>query len=141
MLKIFSSPKENPYQITPGSFSDLNDRWLNDASLDGQLLLDVYETPHNVFVKAIVAGVKSEDLDITLHNDLLTIKGKIEMNESEKDTDYILQECYFGSFSRSLILPAEVDEKKIKADLENGILTVTLEKIKDKKETKIKIRE
>ena len=141
MFNIFSNRDKHKYQIAPGNSSDLTDRWLDDSVSDGQLLVDVRSTEKQIIVKAAMAGVKPEDLDISLHNDLLTIKGKREEEKKSQDSDYIYQECYWGSFSRSLVLPAEVDSKKIQAFLENGVLTVILEKVGAAKSIKITVKE
>ncbi len=103
--------------------------WVGEKDLEGQLSIDVYQTSKEIVIKSTIAGIKPEDLKISLHNDLLTIKGKREENVSIKEEDYFYKECYFGSFSRSIILPTEVDNHKVDAVLENGILTITLQKI------------
>ncbi len=103
---------------------------------EGQLVLDVYQTDNEIVVKSTLAGVKPEDIDITITNDMLTIKGVREKDEEVKKDDYFYQECYWGVFSRSVILPTEVEEDKVKASLKNGILTIRMpkkEKIKTKK--------
>jgi HSP20 family protein len=141
MFNIFSNRDKSKYQIAPGGSSDLTDRWLDDSASEGQLLVDVYSTDKQIIVKAAMAGVRPEDLDISLHNDLLTIKGKREETKTSRDSDYIYQECYWGSFSRSLVLPYEVDSKKIQAFLENGVLTVILERVGAAKSIKITVKE
>ena len=108
--------------------------------MEGQLLVDVYETSSNIIVKSTISGVKPENLSISLHRDILTIKGKREIDSLIEEADCLLQECYFGSFSRSIILPEEVDNKKMKATLENGVLTIILEKIYKSSQIKIKIK-
>ena len=104
--------------------------WLNyeEPETEGQLSIDVYQTPKTIVVKSTISGVKPENLKISLHGDLLTIKGSREMGVEIKEEDYLYRECYWGAFSRSIILPAEVDSKRVEAELENGILTVTLYK-------------
>src|SRR3989339_6 len=108
---------------------------------DGQLSIDVFQTPDKLIVKSTIAGVKPEDIDISINNDMLTIRGKRDMYEEIKDEDYLYKECYWGSFSRSIILPVEVEADKIEAFLENGVLTVTLPKAKNAKQISIKVRE
>ena len=115
--------------------------WLYGDGDEGQLSIDVYQTNENLIVKSTIAGVKPEDIDISLHNDMLTIRGKREMEEEIKEGDYLYKECFWGAFSRSVILPIEVNPKKIKAFLENGVLTVTLPKIKTAKDVSIKVEE
>lgn len=108
---------------------------------EGQLSIDVYQTPTSIVVKSTIAGVKPGDIDISINNDLLTIRGKREMQESINDEHYLYRECYWGSFSRSVILPVEVESDKIDAYLENGVLTVVLPKAKNAKEVQIKVKE
>lgn len=104
------------------------DDW-QDLEQEGQLVVDVYQTPKNIIIKSTVAGLRTEDLDISLANDMITIRGKRENKEEVKKEDYYYKECYWGSFSRSIILPAEVRADEVKAELENGILTITLPKV------------
>lgn len=108
--------------------------------VEGQLAIDVFQTNNNIIIKSTVAGVNPEDLKISLHNDLLTIKGVRKMKDSVSEKDYLYQECYWGSFSRSIILPAEVDSRKVEAEIENGILTITLTKSK-KEKIEVKLKE
>lgn len=114
--------------------------WLGADYNEGQLLIDVYQTPKDLVIKSTVAGAKPEDIDISLHNDMLTIRGKRETGGEMEENDYLYKECFWGSFSRSIILPVEIDAKKIKAFLENGILTVVLPK-KTSEQISIRIKE
>lgn len=104
--------------------------WFNydEPEAEGQLAIDVYQTDKKIFVKSTIAGVKPENLKISLHHDLLTIKGLRSSENNNEEIDYLYHECYWGSFSRSIILPGEVDPKRVEAELENGILTITLYK-------------
>ena len=95
---------------------------------EGVLTLDVYRTPTEVIVESAIAGVKPEDIDINVTEDSITIKGERARAEKISDENYDLQECYWGRFSRSVILPEEVDADNAKADFENGILTVRMPK-------------
>jgi HSP20 family protein len=108
---------------------------------EGQLSLDVYETEKTIVVRSTIAGVKPDDLDITIDHDMLTIRGQRQDECEEKGREYLYRECYWGSFSRSVILPVEVDEKKIDATLENGVLTIILKKIKKSNKVGVKIKD
>jgi HSP20 family protein len=105
--------------------------WLNyeESETEGQLAIDVYQTDKKIVIKSTIAGVKPENLKISLHHDLLTINGTRSVGQEIKDEDYLYRECYWGSFSRSIILPSEVDSKRVEAEMENGVLTITLYKI------------
>jgi len=118
-----------------------NDEWLNMEREEGQLSIDVYESPANIIIKSTIAGVKPDDLDISINNDMITIRGKREADREIKEENYLYKECYWGSFSRSIILPVEVKEDKVEAVLENGVLTITLPKAKASKQISIKVRE
>lgn len=114
--------------------------WLEEAETDeGQLTIDVYQTPSDVVIKSTVAGVKPEDIDISITNDMVTIRGRRKKEEEVSTEDYYYQELYWGTFSRSVILPVEVDSDRIKADIKNGILTVRLPKSEKIKTKKIKV--
>jgi HSP20 family protein len=114
-------------------------KWLK-AGEEGQLSIDVYQTPKAIVVKSTIAGVKPEDIDISINNDMLTIRGKREMSDVVKEENYLYRECYWGSFSRSIILPVEVQADKIDAILENGVLTVSLPKAKPTKQISVKVK-
>lgn len=105
-----------------------NDQWLNDEHYEGQLAVDVFQTQRNIVIQSTIAGVRPEDLDISFTNDTITIRGLRKKSMKVKDEDYFYNECYWGGFSRSIILPVDVQEDKIDAKMENGILTVTIPK-------------
>lgn len=120
----------------------LAQEWLDSGDYEeGQLSIDVYQTDKDIIVKSTIAGVKPEDIDISLNNDMLTIRGRRQMEEEIDDENYLYRECYWGAFSRSIILPVEIKADKIEAILENGVLTVVLPKAKTAKRTEIKVKE
>ena len=121
---------------------DAEPGWLEEEA-EGQLLLDVYQDKDNIYIKSAIAGVKPEDLEISLNNDMLTVRGtrKSERVADASDVDYFYQECYWGSFSRSIILPVEVKTDKISAVLKNGVLTITLPKTLRRTNIPIKVKE
>ncbi len=114
-----------------------NQDWLPES--EGQLTIDVYQTPADIVIKSTIAGVNPEDLDITITNDMVTIKGKRQKDEEIKTDDYYYQECYWGAFSRSVILPVDVEAEKAEASMKNGILTIKLPKIEKIKTRKIRV--
>lgn len=115
--------------------------WLGDDYDEGQLSIDVYQTPDKLVVKSTIAGVKPDEIDISINNDMLTIRGKRQLSETIAEENYLIKECYWGGFSRSVILPVEVDAEKVEAALDNGVLTVTLPKAKNAKQFSIKVKE
>ncbi len=105
----------------------LQGTWLGQP--EGQLSVDVLETEQHVIVRSAIAGVRSEDLDITLYDDTLTIRGSRETQQIHDQHELIVQECHWGAFSRSIILPCHVDPDCVEAVLRRGILTITLKKV------------
>jgi HSP20 family protein len=99
-------------------------------SHEGQLSVDVVETIDKVIIRSAVAGVQSDDIDITLANDTLTIRGHRhhEIDEEHEGVTHV-KECYWGAFSRSIVLPCSVNPDEVDAVLKNGILIVTLKKV------------
>jgi len=107
---------------------------------EGQLTIDVYQTPDDVVLLSTIAGVKIIDLEVTLNNDLLTIRGaRKNPSEDVKADDYYYQENYWGKFSRSVILPVDIEADKVKAELKDGILKVLLPKATRAKTKKIRV--
>lgn len=105
---------------------------------EGQLTIDVFQTEDDVVIQSTIAGVSDKDLDISVTNDMVTIKGARMPEQKIRPSDYYYQELYWGPFSRSIILPVDVDADSAKASMKNGILTIRLPKL-DKVRTK-KIR-
>lgn len=112
--------------------------WLTEY--EGQLTVDVYQTSSDIVVKAPIAGVKPEDVEISITDDVLSIKG--ERKEENKITreNYYTQECYWGAFSRSIILPVPVLTEKAQATFKNGVLTITVPKSERIKTKNIKVK-
>ncbi len=105
-----------------------------------QLTVDVYQTPENIYIRALVAGVRPEDLDIAITRDMVTIQGKrVEQKEAEDD-GYVYRELYWGTFARTIVLPAEVDVDGAEASEKHGLLTIRLPKINKDRQTKLKVR-
>lgn len=113
-------------------FSQLADRnWFSDT--EGQLSVDVIETPSDIIVRSAIAGVSAENLDISVTSDTVTIRGTRAhgCEESDSRTEHV-RECYWGAFSRSVVLPCHIRPEESDATLKNGILTVTLKKVEMK---------
>ena len=111
-----------------------------EADDDGQLTIDVYQTDSEIVIKSTIAGVKPEDLDVSINNDMVVIKGERKFEEEIREEDFYYQECYWGSFSRSIVLPVDVLSEKAEASLKNGILTIRLPKAETNKVKKIQVR-
>lgn len=107
---------------------------------EAQLTVDVYQTPDHIIIRALVAGVRPEELDINITRDMVTVTGKrIEQKEVEEN-DYVYRELFWGAFSRSIVLPAEVDVDLAEASEKHGLLTIKLPKINKDRQTKLKVR-
>lgn len=111
-----------------------------DDNADGQLTIDVYQTDNDIVIKSTIAGVKPEDLDVSINNDMVSIRGERKNEEIVERGNYYYQECYWGSFSRSVLLPVDVIPEKADAALKNGILTIRLPKADTTKTKKIQVR-
>jgi HSP20 family protein len=114
------------------------ENWAGDS--EGQLTIDVYQTDNDIVIKSTIAGVKPEDLDVSINNDMVTIRGERKNDEKIEGENYYYQECYWGAFSRSVILPVEVLADKAEATMKNGILTLRLPKADTTKTKRIQVR-
>lgn len=107
---------------------------------EGQLTVDVYQTPEHIVVQSTIAGVKPDDLDVSITNDMVTIRGTRRRNTEVQDGDYFYRECYWGQFSRSIILPVDIVAEKAEASLKDGILTIHIPKADALLTKKVKVR-
>lgn len=128
---------EEPSWSTPSYSSGSS---MADDNAEGQLTIDVYQTENDIVIKSTIAGVKPEDLDVSINNDMVTVKGERKNEEIVENGNYYYQECYWGSFSRSVLLPVDVIPEKADASLKNGILTIRLPKADTTKTKKIQVR-
>jgi HSP20 family protein len=113
--------------------------WDANQPVAGQLAVDVYETKEKLVVKGRVAGVNKSDLDVSISDNTLTIRGTLDAGEEEGVENYFLQECYWGEFSRSIVLPVPVKEEEIEAMLKDGVLTISFAKVKQDTVKKIQV--
>ena len=107
---------------------------------DGELALDVYQTASEIIVQTFVAGVKPEDLEINITRDMLTLRGKRMETRTTKEDDYFSKELYWGSFSRTISLPQEVEPEEAEAIERHGLLTIRLPKIDRNKKNLLKVK-
>lgn len=117
-----------------------NDEWDEEETVPGQLAVDVYETKEKLVVKARTAGVNKHDLDVSIADNTLSIRGTLSAGNEEDVINYFVQECYWGEFSRSLALPIAVKEDAIEAILKDGVLTISFTKVKQDTVKKIQIQ-
>ncbi len=105
----------------------------------GQLAVDVFETKEKLVVKARTAGVNKNDLDVSISDNTLSIRGTLSAGEEDGVENYFVQECYWGEFSRSIVLPVPVKEEEIEAVLKDGVLTISFTKLKQDTVKKIQV--
>ncbi len=108
--------------------------------MEGQLTVDVYQTPDEIIVESTIAGVSADEIDIDVTSESVTIRGERKKEKKIEDSDYFYQECFWGKFSRSIILPQEIDPDKTYSTVKKGILTIHLPKLNRSKGKKIKVK-
>lgn len=120
--------------VSDDSWDDSQEEFL------GQLAVDVYETEEKLVIKARTAGVNKEDLDVSISDGILTISGTLSSGDDAEATNWHIQECYWGEFSRTLALPVSVKEDEVDAVLKDGVLTISFNKIKQEQAKRIQIQ-
>ncbi len=120
--KTAAPPAEQPSSVQAKKQSEWN------LFEEGQLLIDMYEREDAIVVRSLVAGIEPDQLEISLHNDMLTIRGTRQTSEELYDDQYVVRECYWGSFSRSVIIPIPIQTDAIQATFKNGVVTIVLPK-------------
>ncbi len=138
-VRMDDSSDTETVQTKPTS-KQASEPWYEEAQEEGQLTIDVYQSPTEIVIKSMVAGVKPEDLDISITRDMVTIKGKRETDRFVKDEDYFHQELYWGSFSRTIMLPAEIDVEESEAIEKHGLLIIRLPKIDKNRQTRLRVK-
>lgn len=135
----------NPVTDDPQAMADpqqaqQQDEWDEEEAVPGQLAVDVYETKEKLVVKARTAGVNKSELDVSIADNTLSIRGTLSAGNEDDVENYFVQECYWGEFSRSIALPVPVKEDEIEAVLKDGVLTISFTKVKQDTVKKIQIQ-
>jgi len=112
----------------------------SETEPDGELAVDVHQTPTHIIIKAMIAGVRPEDLDVSITRDMVTIRGKRERHTEGASGDFFFQELYWGSFSRTIMLPQEVEIEEAEAMEKHGLLIIRLPKMDKGRQAKLKVR-
>jgi HSP20 family protein len=120
--------------------ADIADWIEKETEEEGELTIDVYQTPDMIIVKSMIAGVRPEDLDISITRDMITIRGKREEERVASEEDYFVRELYWGSFSRTISLPEEIDVDEAEAIEKHGLLILKLPRMDKKRQSKLKVR-
>lgn len=137
------APRREQYTPTrslPQEEAPREESWLDEEQVEGQLTVDVYQTPEEIVIRSIVAGVRPDDLDVSISRDMVTIRGTREEHKEVSEDNYFHKELYWGSFSRTVLLPAEVEVEEAQASEKHGLLTIRLPKIDKEKQTKLKVK-
>lgn len=133
MVSLRIKPKVSEKEIT--------DEGKKLFQAEGKLVIDVYETDSSIIIQTVIAGVKPEDFNISIENDMLEIRGvRKEPEENKGKRNYFFQECYWGPFSRKIILPKEVDNSRAQASIKEGVLTIKMPKLERERKRKIRLR-
>lgn len=125
------SNKPQPVRIPPTAQEDAG---------EAQLTVDVYQTDNDIVIRALVAGVRPDDLDVSITRDMVTITGKRVEQKEINTEDYVYQELYWGAFSRTVVLPAEIDVDSAEASEKHGLLSIKLPKLNKDRQTKLKVK-
>jgi len=113
---------------------------VEEEPMEGELSVDVYQTSTHIIIKAMIAGVRPEDLDVSITRDMVTIRGKREQHTEASGSDFFFQELYWGSFSRTIVLPQEVEIEEAEAVEKHGLLVIRLPKMDKGRQAKLKVR-
>lgn len=132
-----TAPSSKFSKVTPQEES--HSSW-QEEEVGGQLAVDVYQTPGEIIVQTMVAGVRPEDLSINITRDMITIRGKREENRTISEENYFTKELYWGSFSRTILLPQEIDPESTEAIEKHGLLIIKLPKLDKGRQTSIKVK-
>ena len=138
----YEEPTRSSRQTKKGDGKDKRtaNNWIEEENEEAELAVDVYQTGTDIIVQTFVAGVKPEDLELSIARDMITVTGKREEHRNVDEGDYFTKELYWGKFSRSVILPQEVDAEKSEANIKEGVLTVWLPKLNRQKSKKLKVK-
>src|ERR1035437_6670755 len=132
-------PEQGEQEKTPATHLPLKSEWGEEES-DGELTVDVYQTADDIIIKAMVSGMDPNDLDISIGRDTVTIKGKREGSREVGDDDYFCKELYWGSFSRTIALPQEIEVEEAEATQKHGLLMIKLPKIDKRRQAKLRVK-
>jgi HSP20 family protein len=126
--------------VKVNSKDEKDGNWIEEENEEAELSVDVYQTPTDIIVQTMVAGVKPEDLEISVSRDVVTIRGEREESRTIDEDNYFTQELYWGKFSRTISLPAEVEPEDVEATERHGLLTVKIKKVDKEKKNSIKVK-
>ncbi len=112
----------------------------DEPALEGQLPIDMFQTPNEIVIRTFVAGVRPEELSVSISRDVVEIDGSREAREQITTDEYAYQELFWGSFSRTIHLPEEIDVDAATANAKDGLLTLVLPKLDKTRQTKLRVK-
>lgn len=127
-------------QVQSAASGNTGTAWEEEIAGEGELAIDVYETPDDVIVRTMIPGVKRDEVDVSLSRDSITIRGQRKEDRAISDQDYHFRELYWGTFSRTISLPHEVDVDRAEATEAQGVLTIKLPRIDKGRKTKLRVK-
>ena len=119
---------------------DKNYNWIEEENEEAELAVDVFQTPTDIVIETMVAGVKPEDLELSIARDMVTISGLREEHRNIDDENYFTKELYWGKFSRAISLPVEVEPEEVDAVEKHGLLTIKIKKVDKEKKNSVKVK-
>lgn len=138
-VRVEEEPEE-PRRIHVKEDKKNKEGWMEEESDEMELAVDVCQTPTDIVVQTMVAGVKPDDLELTIARDMITIRGKREDSRTIDEENYFAKELYWGSFSRTILLPQEVEPEEAEATEKHGLLTIKLKKVDKEKKNSVKVK-
>lgn len=115
-------------------------RETEESAADGQLPVDVYQTANEIVIRTFIAGVRADEMNVSISRDMVVIEGAREEHEQVTDSDYFIRELFWGSFARTIVLPEEIDVDASIANAKDGFLTITMPKLDKKRQTKLRVK-
>jgi HSP20 family molecular chaperone IbpA len=135
-----SEPKRDHLLKGNGADKKSDRNWIEEENEEAELSVDVYQTPTDIVIQTMVAGVKPEDLELSIARDVITLKGKREENRNIDEENYFTKELYWGKFSRTLSLPAEVEPEEVEAVEKHGLVTIKIKKVDKEKKNTVRVK-
>ena len=117
-----------------------NNNWMEEENEEAELSIDVYQTPTDIVIQTMVAGVKPENLELSIARDMVTIRGEREETRNIDEDNYFARELYWGRFSRTVSLPVEVEPEEVEATEKHGLVTIKIKKVDKDKKNSVKVK-
>lgn len=136
----YEEPKKGLARWGKADQEKKDNNWIEEENDEAELAVDVYQTPNDIIVETMVAGVKPEDLELSIARDMIIIKGYREESRTIDENNYFSKELYWGKFSRTISLPAEVEPEEVEATEKHGLLTIKIKKVDKEKKNNVRVK-